>query len=130
MKPPRPPFPPSEPTVTGLDFARAVARLAEEMRAEDVVILDLRTMSSVADFFVIATATSDRQMRAIADHIEDYGRQVGQQPYGVSGYDSATWLLADYVDVVVHLFDPLRRRYYDLELLWGDAPRVNWRDPV
>jgi len=87
-------------------------------------------MSSVADFFVIATATSDRQMRAIADHIEDYGRQVGQQPYGVSGYDSATWLLADYVDVVVHLFDPQRRRYYDLELLWGDAPRVEWRDPA
>ncbi len=130
MKPSRLPVRQSEPTVAGLDFARAVARLAEEMRAEDVVILDLRAMSSVADFFVIATAASDRQMRAIADHIEDYGRQVGQQPYGVSGYDSATWLLADYVDVVVHLFDPQRRRYYDLELLWGDAPRVEWREPA
>ncbi len=92
-----------------------------------MVILDLRGISSVADFFVIGTSTSDRQMRAIVDHIEEYGARVGQAPYGVSGYESATWMLADYVDVVIHLFNADRRRYYDLELLWGDAPRVEWR---
>src|SRR5512138_703431 len=106
---------------SGLEFAKEAARIAEDMRAEDVVILDLRGISSVADFFVIGTGTSDRQMRAVADQIEEYGRGVGQKPYGVSGYDSPSWLLLDYVDVVVHLFDPAKRHYYDLELLWGDA---------
>lgn len=118
------------PAVSGLEFAKEAARIAEDMRAEEVIILDLRGLSSVADFFVIGTGTSDRQMRAIADEIEEYGRSAGQKPYGLSGYDSPTWLLLDYVDVVIHLFDPAKRRYYDLELLWGDAPRVEWREPV
>lgn len=115
------------PSITGLEFAREAARLAHANHAEDVVILDLRKLSSVADFFVIATGTSDRQMRAIIDQLEEQGNRVGQQRYGLSGYESATWLLADYVDVVIHLFDAERRRYYDLELLWGDAPRIEWR---
>lgn len=118
------------PAASGLEFAREAARIAEEMRAEEVLILDLRGISSVADFFVIGTGTSDRQMRAIADAIREYGKTVGQKPYGVSGYDSPSWLLMDYVDVVIHLFDPAKRRYYDLELLWGDAPRIEWREPV
>jgi ribosome-associated protein len=114
----------------GLDFAKQAARIAEEMHAEEVLILDLRGLSSVADFFVIGTGTSDRQMRAVADAIEDYGKTVGQKPYGVSGYDSPSWLLVDYVDVVIHLFEPSKRRYYDLELLWGDAPRIEWQQAV
>jgi len=114
----------------GLEFAKEAARIAEEMHAEEVLILDLRGLSSVADFFVIGTGTSDRQMRAIADEIEQYGRGVGQKPYGRSGYDSPTWLLIDYVDVVIHLFDPAKRHYYDLELLWGDAPRIEWQQAV
>ena len=75
---------------------------------------------------MIATGTSDRQLRAIAEHAEAYGAQTGQRIYGRSGYENATWLLVDYVDVVLHLFDAERRQYYDLELLWGDAPRVEW----
>ena len=121
---------PSVPAMNGLEFARQAARIAEEMHAEEVLILDLRGISSVADFFVIGTGTSDRQMRAIADEIEQFGRGVGQKPYGRNGYDSPTWLLTDYVDVVVHLFDPAKRHYYDLELLWGDAPRIEWREAV
>ena len=116
-----------QPCVSGSHFAKAVAGLAADNRAEEVVILDLRGLSSVTDFFVIATGTSDRQMRAIIDQIQEYGREVGQTRFGLSGYDSATWVLADYIDVVVHLFDADRRRYYDLELLWGDAPRIDWR---
>lgn len=120
----------SKPAVSGLEFAKEAARIAEEMHAEEVLILDLRGISSVADFFVIGTGTSDRQMRAIADEIEEYGRSVGQKPYGRNGYDSPTWLLLDYVDVVIHLFDPAKRHYYDLELLWGDAPRIEWQQAV
>lgn len=112
--------------MTSLEFAKAVARLAADNRAEDVVILDLRNLSSIADFFVIATGSSDRQMRAIADQVKEYGAHLGQRLFGRSGYENATWLLVDYVDVVLHLFDAERRQYYDLELLWGDAPRIAW----
>ncbi len=111
---------------SGEEFATELARMAADNHAEDVVVLDLRNLSAVADFFVIATGTSDRQMRAIADQVEEYGRKLGQRVYGRSGYENATWLLVDYVDVVLHLFDAERRQYYDLELLWGDAPRIDW----
>jgi len=114
------------PAEAGIAFAKRTARIAEENRAEDILILDLRTLSAVADFFIIATGTSDRQMRAIAEQIEQEGKSVGQRPYRVSGYENGTWILLDYIDVVVHLFDPQRRTYYDLELLWGDAPRIDW----
>lgn len=116
------------PTVQGESFAKAVARIAHDNRCEDIVVLDLRGLSSIADFFVIATGTSDRQMQATADNIEEYGNEVGQHCYGMDGYHSASWVLADYVDVVVHIFDKQKRRYYDLELLWGDAPRIEWQD--
>ncbi len=117
----------SKSLVAGAEFAQAVARIADDSRAEDVVILDLRGLCSVADFFVIATGTSDRQMRAIVDQIEEYSDQLGQKRFGLSGYDSPAWVLADYVDVVIHLFSADRRQYYDLELLWGDAPHIDWR---
>ncbi len=104
----------------------AAARVADELRCEDVVILDLRGLSPVTDFFVIATGTSDRQLRAVADAVDEQAAAMGHKQYGRSGYEHATWVLTDYVDVVVHLFDEPSRTYYDLELLWGDAPRVEW----
>ncbi len=119
-------LPEAQQVIAGLEFARQAARIAHEHRSEDVVVLDLRGICAVADFFVIATGTSDRQLRAVADHIDEYARTVGQARYGVSGYEASTWILADYVDVVIHLFDAQKREYYDLELLWGDAPRVAW----
>ncbi len=111
----------------GLNFAIEAARIADDNRAEDVVVLDLRGISSIADFFVIGTGTSDRQMQAVIDQIEVFGRKVGQKPLGYNGRESDTWVLADYVDVVIHMFSREKRRYYDLELLWGDAPRVEWQ---
>ena len=113
--------------VDGRQFAIEAARIAEDNHIEDLVVLDLRGISSIADFFVIGTGTSQRQMLATVDDIEAYGRKVSQKPYGYSGRDSDGWVLADYVDVVVHIFSRERRRYYDLELLWGDAPRVEWQ---
>jgi len=107
-------------------LAIAAARVADELRCEDVVILDLRGLSPVTDFFLIATGTSDRQLRAIADAVDEQAATMGHKQYGRSGYEHAAWVLIDYVDVVVHLFDQPSRAYYDLELLWGDAPRVEW----
>ena len=107
-------------------LAVEMARLAHDNKCEDVTIMDLRGRSSVTDCFVIGTGTSDRQIRATADAIVEHGKKLGDRPYGVSGYQNATWVLIDFVTVVVHIFTDKQRQYYDLELLWGDAPRLNW----
>ena len=110
-------------------FAQAAARLAAENKTEDVVVLDLRGLSSLADFFVLGTGTSERQMHAVLDALFEYARGLGRRPLSVADSSRGTWLLADYVDVVVHLFDEEHRAYYDLDGLWGDAPRVAWDAP-
>ncbi len=112
----------------GVNFALAAARIAADNRAEQVTLLDLRGLSGVADFFVIGTGTSDRQMHAVLDNIEEFGRTLGRKPFRVADSRAGHWLLADYVDVVVHLFDAAHRSYYDLDGLWGDAPRIDWQD--
>jgi len=107
-------------------FAVCCARVMEENRCEQIVILDLRGISPVCDYFVIATGTSERQMRAVADHVRERGKEIGERPYRTSGYDEATWIVLDYVDVVVHVFNDHQRAYYDLDSLWGDSPHVPW----
>ena len=109
------------------ELAIAAARIAGDNNATDVVVLDLRGVSPVTQYFVICTGTSDRQMRAVADEIAKGGRRVGQRVWQVAGEKSAEWIVMDFVDVVVHIFDQAHRRYYDLELIWGEAPRVRWR---
>jgi len=111
---------------TSRRLAIEMARTCAENRAYDVAILDLRGLSPVTDFFVVATGTSARQMRGAADHVRRAAAALGQRPFGSEGYETG-WVLIDYVDVVVHLFSEASRSYYDLELLWGDAPRVDWR---
>jgi len=113
-------------TIAGEQFAVELARLAVDDKCDDVTVMDLRGRSSVTDFFLICTGTSDRQMRATAENMRMYAKKLGERPYAVSGFENATWILVDFVDVVVHIFTEQQRRYYDLELLWGDAPRINW----
>ena len=107
-------------------FAVEVARVANEHNAEDVTVMDLRGLSPVTDFFVICSGTSDRHLRTICDMVKEYARRIHEPVYHVSGYTNATWILLDFVDVLVHIFMPEHREYYDLELLWGDAPRIEW----
>ncbi len=114
------------PNCQALQFAIELAGIAHDNQSQDVVALDLRGISPVTDFVVISTGSSDRQMRSVADKVIEYGKKVGERPLGVAGYDSAAWILLDYVDVVFHIFAKSYREYYDLELLWGDAPRVEW----
>jgi ribosome-associated protein len=102
------------------------ARLASDSHASDVLVLDLRGISPVTDYFVIATGTSGRQLRSIAEDIRTHGKQTGQKVWQTAGLDGGQWIVLDFVDVVVHLFDAEHRRYYDLELIWGEAPRVEW----
>jgi ribosome-associated protein len=104
-------------------FARAAARLTLTKRAEDVMILDLRGLDGVCDFFVLATASSEVQVRAIADAVEEGLKAEGVKPWHVEGYEARRWILLDYVDFVVHVFHAKAREYYLLDKLWGDAPR-------
>jgi len=109
-------------------FALAAAKIADGRHCSDIVILDLRGKSPATDYFVIATGTSDRQMRTVADEICEAARERGLMRFGRAGYDQARWILLDYVDVVVHIFDSEYREYYDLELLWGDAEKLTIDD--
>lgn len=108
-------------------FAIEAARLAANTRCQEVLLLDMRGFSPIADYFVIATGTSPRQMRSVCDEIAELGGTRGQQALSISGYESETWILADFITVIVHLFSADARRYYDLENLWGDAPRMEWK---
>jgi len=105
-------------------FAISAATVAEERHCTDIVVLDLRGKSPATDYFVIATGTSDRQMRTVADDICEAAGEQGLMRFGRAGYEQARWILLDFIDVVVHIFDEQYRQYYDLELLWGDAKRV------
>lgn len=100
------------------------AQIAEENRGRDIVILDLRELTSVFDFFVVATGTSRRQNHAMASEIAHAFKEMGDQRLGREGYEESRWILLDYGDVVVHLFEEETRRYYALEDLWGQAKRI------
>ncbi len=97
------------------------AQLALDIKAEDIKILDLRPLTSMADYFVLCTGTADTHVRAIADHIRDELEAEEVEPWHVEGRARAHWALLDYVDFVVHIFQPETRRFYGLERLWGDA---------
>ena len=105
-------------------LARRAAELALEKKCEEVKILDLRGLTSMTDYFVIVTADSDRKAKAAAEHIIDELKADGERPMHVEGMDSMHWILLDYIDVVVHVFMPDERHFYDLESLWSDAPVV------
>ena len=110
----------------GLDLALAAARIAEETRGTDVRVLDLRDVTDVFDFFVVATGSSRRQMHAMADEIETAVKQeLRDRKRGGEGYEEGRWIVLDYGDVVVHLFDAEARAYWDIEHLWSDAKRVH-----
>jgi ribosome-associated protein len=97
---------------------------ALERNAREPVLLDLRGLSDATDWFLIATGDSDTHTRAIADNIMERMREAGLRPAGVEGKANATWILLDYITLVIHVFLPHVRDYYELERLWGDAPIV------
>ena len=105
-------------------FALAAAEVANGRHCSDIVVLDLKGKSPATDYFVIATGTSDRQMRTVADEICESAKKQDMQRFGRAGYEQARWILLDFIDVVIHIFDSEYRDYYDLELLWGDAKRL------
>ncbi len=131
MTPRGPVLPGGEPTVVSApigvkdlpETVRRAAELALERKALDVVALDLRGISSATDFFVIASGTSDVQVKAIAEHVVDELKKIEARPDHIEGLQGGRWVLIDCIDFVVHVFHPQSRDFYQLEHLWGDAPR-------
>ena len=118
------------PTTDPSTFPDPVGRASElalERKAGDVVVLDLRGISTATDFFVIASGNSDVQVKAIADHVVDELKKESVRPASIEGLKGGRWVLIDYIDFVVHVFHPQARDFYQLENLWGDAAR--WEAP-
>lgn len=113
-----------------MSLAIEAARMLDDDKCEDVLVLDLRGHSQVTDFFVIGSGTSERQMRSAGMHVEEMGEGMGFALHRSNLKDrEAKWLVLDFVDVIVHLFEPETRLFYDLEMLWGDVERMEWRRP-
>ncbi len=102
-------------------LARRAAALASELKANDVVILDLRGVTDMADFFVIASGTSDTHVRSVAQHVMEEMKHEGMPVHQSEGLTQGRWALLDFVDCVVHVFHPALRQFYQLERLWNDA---------
>ena len=111
----------------GLAFAKEIAAHASKIKAHDIKILDLTKLKTFADYFVIATGMSDRQVEAIADSIVVGEKKKGRIPLGVEGYDHAQWIIVDYGDVIAHIFYQSMREIYSIEKLWSDARVIRYR---
>ena len=109
-----------------LERACLCARAAIDNKARDVVVLDMRGVTPIYDFLVLTTGSSRRQMHAIAEEVDAAMRRTGDRRLGIEGYDASRWIVQDYGDVVVHVFDAEAREYYALEDLWADAKVVDW----
>jgi ribosome-associated protein len=113
-----------------LDRACLAARVASENKARDIVVLDLRGITPLYDFFVLATGASRRQIHTITEEVDAALRGQGDRRLAVEGYEASTWVVQDYGDVMVHVFNPQTREYYSLEDLWADAPKIDWEHHV
>jgi ribosome-associated protein len=122
-------FIPGEKKITAENLARTCADLASNKKAEEIVVLDLRGISSFTDFFVICSATSEPQLKAIAGEIETRLKEEHAiRALAVDGFPASQWIVLDYLQVVVHIFHRDKREFYSLEDLWGDAPRIEWEE--
>jgi ribosome-associated protein len=110
---------------SSLERALVAAQVAADNRGRDIVVLDMRELTTVFDYFVVATGASRRQLHAISEEIDEtLEKTMGDRRLGIEGYELSRWILLDYGDVVVHLFDAETRKYYALEDLWAQAKRV------
>ncbi len=117
------------PAITAEDIARECAAAAADKKAEDVVVLDLRGISTFTDYYVICSGSSEPQIKAIAAEIQEQLREKFQtRPAAVDGFPVSQWVILDYLSVLVHIFAGDKRAYYALEDLWGDAPKLELED--
>ncbi|MEM6334087.1 MAG: ribosome silencing factor [Planctomycetota bacterium] len=111
-------------------FAIMAARELTDRKCENATVLDVRGLSQVCDFVVVATGTSDRQAKSAGHYVEDLGKALGFEKLASDADAQTKWVVVDFASVMVHVFEPATRAHYDLEMLWGDAVRVPWRRPA
>lgn len=107
-------------------FAIEAARLLADSHCSDVFIYDLRGISQVTNYIIIASGTSDRQIKGLARHLKELADRFNMDHFGSEKDELTKWLVLDFIEVMAHLFEPVTRAHYDLEMLWGDAPMVSW----
>jgi ribosome-associated protein len=121
---------PSHPASSALHRACLAAKVAADNKGRDILVLDMRSCTPLYDYFVLSTGSSRRQIHTIAEESDAAFRAEGDTRLGIEGYEASKWVVQDYGDVVIHVFDPDTRDYYKLEELWSDAPRVDWEREV
>lgn len=116
--------------LTGKKRAVLAAKCLDDKKASDIIVLEVTAVSSIADYFIIATADSKRQIKTCADYIHETLSLKGIRSHHIEGMTNLEWVLMDYGDIIVHIFDTDSRIYYGLERLWGDAPKVAFKTKV
>lgn len=116
--------------MTSLEQAKAIVKVIDSKKGKDIKLVEIKNLSSLGDYFVIASGSSNTQVKAIADEVEEEMTKLGFEPNKVEGRQSAQWILLDYYDVMVHVFLEEARNFYNLERLWCDAPQVDISDIV
>ena len=111
--------------VTSSDLVNEIAKFALDKKAENVISINVEKLTSFTDQFIICSADTDIQVKAIADTIR---KSTNHKPVRIEGYEQLNWVLLDYIDVIVHVFKTTERNYYNIEKLWGDAPKIAYND--
>lgn len=112
--------------MTALERAKEIAKLIDNKKGEEIRVLHIGTLTSIGDYFVVATGNSTTQVKSFSDEVEEKLSAQGLKPRRIEGYNTAQWILLDYGEVIVHLFLKETREFYALERLWADAPQVEW----
>jgi ribosome-associated protein len=111
-----------------LERACLCARVARDNKAKDILVLDVREITPLYDYFVIVSGTSRRQIHTLAEEIDSSLNAIGDKRIGIEGYQASKWIIQDYADILVHVFDPETREFYQLEELWADAVKIDWEN--
>lgn len=111
--------------MTSLERAKEIVKSLDAKKAKDIKLLEIKNLSSLGDYFILASGTSTSQVKSLSDEVEDAMTKQGEEPRKVEGHQSAQWILLDYSDVMVHIFLEETRTFYNLERLWCDAPEID-----
>lgn len=111
--------------MTGKDMAKTACQALEDKKAVDIKVIDIEKVSTLADYFIIASGTNRNQVQALAENVEEMLEKAGYRPKQIEGYQNANWILMDYGDLVIHIFDEENRLFYDLERIWRDGTSVS-----
>lgn len=117
-------------SITSKEKAFKIAKFLDNKKALDIKILELKDLTIITDYFIISSAESITQVKALTEYVEEQMKKSGFKPLGIEGFEYAHWVLLDYGDVIVHIFLEETRHYYDLERLWLDAPRIPFQQSI